>query len=245
MLEMLMDPGVWISFVSLAALEIVLGIDNIVFIAIMTGRLPVSQRDLAYRLGLGGALVTRLALLSTLWLILQLTHPLFTLMGHPVTGHALILIVGGLFLIGKSSHEIFEAVERHEHDEPGAPGGRSVPGLWSTVAQIAVIDIVFSLDSVITAVGIGKNLWVMAAAIVAAVLVMLLFASRIGGFVNRHPSMKVLALSFLLLIGLLLVAEGFGQHVDKAFVYVAMAFSVGVEMLNLRRRVKSGDLPHS
>lgn len=244
MIEALLDPATWISLVTLAALEIVLGIDNIVFIAIMTGRLPSSQRDLAYRLGLGGALITRLGLLSTLWLILQLTEPLFSIAGHPVTGHALILIVGGLFLIAKSSHEIFEAVERPEDHDEASPN-RPVAGLAWTVVQIAVIDIVFSLDSVITAVGIGQNLWVMGAAIVLAVIVMLLFASRIGAFVNRHPSMKVLALSFLLLIGVLLVAEGFGQHVDKAYVYVAMAFSVLVEMLNLRRRVKTGDTPHA
>lgn len=232
------DPQTWIALVTLASLEIVLGVDNIVFLAIMTGRLPREQRALGYRIGLGAALITRLLLLSTLNLIMKLSAPLFTMpgIGHDVTGRDLVLIVGGLFLMGKASHEVFESVEKHEDDDDDAPAERSAAGFWSTIAQIMVIDIVFSLDSVITAVGLGRELWVMSAAMVSAVLVMMFFAQAIGEFVNKHPSVKVLALSFLLLIGVLLVADGFGQHVEKGYVYFAMGFSFLVEMLNLRMR---------
>jgi predicted tellurium resistance membrane protein TerC len=228
------DPENWVALATLSALEIVLGVDNIVFIAIMTGRLPRDQRVLAYRLGLGAALISRLLLLSMISMIMRLNAVLFTLFSHGVTGRDLVLIVGGLFLLGKASHEIFESVEGQDEGERRAD--RPVAGLWTTVAQIMVIDIVFSVDSVITAVGLGQEMWVMTTAMVLAVLVMLIFARRIGEFVNRHPSVKILALSFLMLIGVLLVADGFGQHVDKGYVYFAMAFSFFVELLNLRMR---------
>lgn len=233
----LQNPETWASLVTLALLEIVLGVDNIVFLAIMTGRLPRETRQLAYRVGLAAALSTRLLLLSTLNLIMHLEHPLFTMpvIGHPVTGRDLVLIVGGLFLMGKATQEVFQSVEgEDEHDE--SKPNRPVAGFWWTILQIMIIDIVFSLDSVITAVGLGRELWVMATAMIIAVGVMLFFAQKIGDFVNDHPSVKVLALSFLLLIGTLLVADGFGQHVDKAYVYFAMGFSFLVEMLNLRMR---------
>ncbi len=232
----------WVTLVTLATLEIVLGVDNIVFLAIMTGRLPREQRALAYRVGLAGALGTRLLLLSTLNLLMQLEHPLFTVpvILHAVTGRDLVLIVGGLFLIGKSSHEVFESVENPDDEDEVGEDGEKVEkvhaGFWWTILQIMVIDIVFSLDSVITAVGLGKQLWIMAAAMICAVVVMMFFAQRIGEFVNQHPSVKVLALSFLMLIGVLLVADGFGQHVEKGYVYFAMGFSFLVEMFNLRGR---------
>ncbi len=231
------DPQTWIALATLTTLEIVLGVDNIVFLAIMTGRLPRDQRLLAYRVGLAGALLTRLGLLSTLSFIMRLEHPLFTLLDHGVTGRDLVLIVGGLFLLGKASHEIFESVEGPDEGERQAD--RPVTSFGWTIAQIMVIDVVFSLDSVITAVGIGREMWIMATAMIISVIVMLVFAHRIGEFVNRHPSVKVLALSFLMLIGVLLTAEGFGQHIEKGYVYFAMAFSFGVEMLNLRMRKKA------
>jgi predicted tellurium resistance membrane protein TerC len=236
----------WATLVTLATLEIVLGVDNIVFLAIMTGRLPRETRALAYRVGLAGALGTRLLLLSTLNLLMKLEHPLFTMpiAQHAVTGRDLVLIIGGLFLIGKSSHEVFESVENADDDEEQVDeDGKKVEkvhaGFWWTIAQIMVIDIVFSLDSVITAVGLGKQLWIMSTAMIIAVIVMMFFAQSIGEFVNKHPSVKVLALSFLLLIGVLLVADGLGQHVEKGYVYFAMGFSFLVEMLNLRGRKKT------
>lgn len=237
------SPETWVTLVTLATLEIVLGVDNIVFLAIMTGRLPREQRALAYRVGLAGALGTRLLLLSTLNLLMGLEHPLFNMpvINHGVTGRDLVLIIGGLFLIGKSSHEVFESVENpdgdeDEVDEDGQKVEKVHAGFWWTILQIMVIDIVFSLDSVITAVGLGKQLWIMATAMICAVVVMMFFAQRIGEFVNHHPSVKVLALSFLMLIGVLLVADGFGQHVEKGYVYFAMGFSFLVEMFNLRGR---------
>lgn len=237
MIESFADPQVWIALVTLSVLEIVLGVDNIVFLAIMTGRLPREQRLSAYRIGLAGALLTRLGLLSTLSFIMKLEHGLFTAFGHDVTGRDLVLLLGGLFLMGKASHEIFESVEGHDEGERRAD--RPGASFWPTIVQIMLIDIVFSLDSVITAVGIGRELWVMATAMILAVGVMLIFAHRIGDFVNKHPSVKVLALSFLLLIGVLLTAEGFGQHIEKGYVYFAMAFSFFVELLNLRMRKKT------
>jgi predicted tellurium resistance membrane protein TerC len=238
-LAQLLDPEVFISLLALAALEIVLGIDNIVFIAIMVQRVPEAARKLAYRVGLGGALITRLLLLFTLSWILGLTKPLFTVLDRAVSGRDLILVLGGGFLIYKSSTEIFHKVElkEDEHDV-----SRKQSTLRSVVLQIMVIDIVFSLDSVITAVGIAKHVWVMAVAMVLAVLVMMVFAQSVGDFVTKHPSMQVLALSFLLLIGVLLVAEGFGQHVSKGYVYFAMAFSLLVELVNMRRRTKAQKL---
>jgi predicted tellurium resistance membrane protein TerC len=230
--ESLSNPDTWVALLSLTALEIVLGIDNIVFIAILAARLPVAKQGLAYRLGLGAALVSRLALLSAINWVMSLTVALFHLGAHPVSGRDIILAAGGLFLIGKSTHEIYDKVEGRE----GELHARKVASLAGTVAQIMALDIIFSLDSVITAVGMAEHFWVMATAMVIAVVIMLFFAQSIGDFVNRHPSMKVLALSFLLLIGVLLTAEGLGQHVDKGYIYFAMGFALVVELLNMRFR---------
>lgn len=240
-MELLSDPNIWIAFFMLAALEIVLGIDNIIFISILVGRLPPDQRDLARRLGLGFAMVSRIALLFSLAWVMTLTAPLVTVFMQEISGRDLILLGGGLFLLWKASHEIFLEVEVHETKEEGAgveavKAGASV--FWGTIVQIGVVDIVFSLDSVITAVGMVDNLSVMVAAVVAAVGVMLFAAKPIGDFVDRHPSIKVLALAFLTMVGTLLVAEAFDVHVPKAYVYVAMAFSLGVEALNIRARTK-------
>jgi predicted tellurium resistance membrane protein TerC len=242
-MELLTNPEAWIALATLTALEIVLGIDNIVFIAILTDRLPPERRAIAYRLGLGGAMVTRIALLCTISWVMGLTADLFSVLGNEISGRDLILLAGGVFLIGKSSHEIYEKVEHvDEADEAGRPkGGRA--GLLGVVAQIMVLDIVFSLDSVITAVGMVNQLPIMITAIVAAIVIMLVFAKKVGDFVNRNPSMKVLALSFLLLIGVLLTAEGFDQHIDKGYVYFAMGFALVVEMLNMRLRIKRARRP--
>jgi predicted tellurium resistance membrane protein TerC len=234
MLELLTDPQAWISFATLAAMEIVLGIDNIVFISILAGKLPRDQQPKARRLGLGVALGTRLLLLLAITWVMGLTRELFSVAGHGFSGRDLILLVGGLFLLAKATHEIHDKLEvKHEAELQGAKVAASF-GL--VIAQIALLDIVFSLDSVITAVGMARHLAVMVAAMVAAVGVMLAFAGSIGDFVERHPTMKMLALSFLILIGVMLVAESFGRHIEKGYVYFAMAFSVGVEMLNMRLR---------
>jgi predicted tellurium resistance membrane protein TerC len=233
MLESLASPDTLVALLTLTALEIILGIDNIVFIAILSNRLPKAQQGLSYRLGLGAALLTRLGLLGTINWVMGLTAPLFTVMSRSISGRDLILLGGGLFLIGKATHEIYDKVEGDEAD--GAPE-RKAAGLVSTVAQIMVLDIVFSLDSVITAVGMASQFWIMATAMITAVVIMLFFAQRIGNFVNAHPSMKVLALSFLLLIGVLLTAEGLGQHIDKGYIYFAMGFSLAVELVNMRVR---------
>ena len=242
MLELLTQPDVWIALLTLTLLEIVLGIDNIVFIAILTARLPEHQQPRAYRLGLMGALVTRLALLLTINWVMGLNQPLFTLAGYTFSGRELILLGGGLFLIGKSAHEIYEKVEKQ--DEEMVEGWSS--SLTGVVAQIMVLDVVFSLDSVITAVGMAEHIEVMMAAVIIAIMVMLVFAKPIGDFVNRYPSMKILALSFLLLIGVLLTAEGLGQHIDKGYIYFAMSFALLVELLNIRFHKKqppgSGDI---
>lgn len=235
LLTLLSNPESWIALAALAGLEIVLGIDNIVFIAILTAKLPEHQQPLAYRLGLIGAMVTRVALLLAISWIMGLTAPLFSLLGHEVSGRDLILIFGGLFLIGKSTHEIYEKVEAvEEHGDAKALGGMGM-----VVLQITIMDIIFSLDSVITAVGMVKEVEIMIIAIVIAIGVMLVFAKRIGDFVNRHASLKVLALSFLLLIGVLLTAEGLGQHVNKGYIYFAMGFALLVELLNMRLRKKA------
>lgn len=234
MLELLTNPDVWVALLTLTALEIVLGIDNIVFIAILASRLPVEQQALAYRLGLMGAMVTRIALLLTINWVMHLTDPLFEVMGHRLSGRDLILLGGGLFLIAKSAQEIYEKVEgEHEGDIKGWFSG--LPGI---VGQIMLLDIIFSLDSVITAVGMADHIEVMVTAIVIAIGVMLLFARQIGDFINKYPSMKILALSFLLLIGVLLTAEGLGQHINKGYIYFAMAFALLVELLNIRFRTK-------
>lgn len=232
---MVFNAETLVSLAALAGLEIVLGIDNIVFIAIMVERLPAASRSVAYRLGLGAALVSRLALLFTLSWMMRLTQPLFHAIGRPISGRDLILIFGGMFLVFKSSREVFEKVE-HSAEEQRDAHGKGSAGMLGTVLQIMLIDIVFSLDSVITAVGMANQLWVMSTAMVLAVLVMMLFASPVGEFVNKNPSMQILALSFLMLIGVLLVAEGFGQHVSKGYVYFAMGFSLMVELAQLRRR---------
>ncbi len=240
-MELLTDPNIWISFFMLAALEIVLGIDNIIFISILVGRLPAEQRDIARRLGLGFAMVSRIALLFSLAWVMTLTSPLFSLFGQEISGRDLILLFGGLFLLYKASHEIFMEVEAHPTKEVTAGVAAVKTGgsqFWGTIVQIGVVDIVFSLDSVITAVGMVDNIGVMVAAVIASVAVMMFAAKPIGEFVDRHPSIKVLALAFLTMVGTLLIAEAFDVHVPKAYVYTAMLFSLGVEALNIRARSK-------
>lgn len=230
-------PGaIALSLATLAAMEIVLGVDNIVFISILVGKLPPEQQGKARNLGIGLALILRLGLLFAISWVMGLTKVLFTLpfIDHGVSGRDLILLGGGFFLIGKATHEIYEKLEVSHHEQ--AAGGKGQFGM--VLAQILLLDIVFSLDSVITAVGMAKQIWVMVVAMVSAVGVMLIFAKSIGDFVERHPSVKILALSFLLLIGVMLVAEGLGQHVSKGYIYVAMGFSLLVEMLNMRFRKK-------
>jgi predicted tellurium resistance membrane protein TerC len=235
MLELLTSAETWISLATLAAMEIVLGIDNIVFLSILAGRLPREQQPAARRLGLVFALATRLLLLFAITWVMRLTKELFTLLGHGWSGRDLILLVGGLFLIAKATMEIHDKLEVKHGPELDRALGRPA-SFWFVIAQIGVLDIVFSLDSVITAVGMARHLAVMVAAMVIAVGVMLVFAGAIGDFVERHPTMKMLALSFLLLIGVMLVAESYGKHVEKGYIYFAMAFSFGVELLNLRVR---------
>lgn len=230
------DLEVLASLPALVGLEIILGIDNIVFIAIMVEALPREQRRVAYRLGLAAALMTRLALLFTLSWMMRLTTPVVTVLDHAVSGRDLILLAGGVFLVFKSSKEMFDKVERTEEREGRRRRARA--GLAVTVVQIMVLDIVFSLDSVITALGIARVLWAMATAMVVAVMVMMLFARAVGEFVTKNPSMQVLALAFLMLVGVLLVAEAFGQKVSKATIYFAMGFALLVELMQLRRRKK-------
>lgn len=240
-MELLFDPNIWIAFFMLAALEIVLGIDNIIFISILVGRLPPEQRDLARRLGLGFAMVSRIALLFSLAWVMTLTNPFFSVAGQEISGRDLILLGGGLFLLYKASHEIFLEVEAHQPKEVSAGATNVKTGaalFWGTIAQIGIVDIVFSLDSVITAVGMVDKIGVMVAAVVASVGVMLFAAKPIGEFVDKHPSIKVLALAFLTMVGTLLIAEAFDVHVPKAYVYVAMLFSLSVEALNIRARSK-------
>jgi predicted tellurium resistance membrane protein TerC len=231
-MEWIANPQVWIAFLTLAALEIVLGIDNIVFISILVGKLPAHQQARAYRIGLGLAMIMRILLLLSLSWIMGLTEPLFTvpLLGRAVTGRDLVLVVGGLFLVAKSTHEIHDKLEGHE----GGQSARVAASYAAVLAQIMALDIVFSLDSVITAVGMVRQVGIMIAAVVAAVVVMMLFAQSIGDFVSRHPTIKMLALAFLLAIGVMLIADGFGHHVPKGYLYFAMAFSLFVEMLNLK-----------
>ena len=231
-MEWLADPQVWIALATLTALEIVLGVDNIIFISILVGRLPEHQRNRARVIGLGLAMGTRILLLLSLAWIMTLTEPWFSVLGKGISGRDIILIGGGLFLLWKSVHEIHNSLE-------GAMDGQGTvvqATFGAVLVQIAIIDIVFSLDSVITAVGMVDQVQVMVAAIVIAVLVMMFAAKPIGDFVDRHPTIKMLALSFLIMVGMALVAEGFDFHVPKGYIYFAMAFSVGVEMLNLRLR---------
>jgi predicted tellurium resistance membrane protein TerC len=235
MLELVTQPETWISLATLAAMEIVLGIDNIVFLTILAGRLPAAEQPRARRLGLAFALLTRLGLLFAITWVMGLTRELFAVFGHGFSGRDLILLGGGLFLIGKATFEIHDKLEVR-HAEAHAPAAVGQGAFWSVIAQIAVLDLVFSLDSVITAVGMARHLAVMVAAMIIAVGVMLAFAGAIGDFVERHPTMKMLALSFLILIGVMLTAESFGRHVEKGYIYFAMAFSFGVELLNLKLR---------
>ena len=231
-MELLADPQAWIAFLTLTSLELVLGIDNIIFISILAGKLGPADQPKAFRFGLMGAFVTRLGLLFSIAWIVRLTAPLFEVFGHAFSGRDIILLVGGLFLIGKATHEIHSKLEGG-HDEDAA---RAAGSLRATIIQIMLIDIVFSLDSVITAVGMVDNVWIMVAANVVALGIMLVSATSIGGFVDRHPTVKILALSFLVVIGVTLVAESFGEHISKGYIYFAMAFSVAVEMLNMRLR---------
>ncbi|MCB1864260.1 MAG: TerC family protein [Chromatiales bacterium] len=232
MFDWVLMPEAWAAFATLVALEIVLGIDNIIFISILVGRLPPARRDSARRLGLTLAMATRLALLFSLVWVMGLIEPLFSAFGHAISGRDLILIGGGLFLIAKSTHEIHASFEvEPQADAPGAQAA-----YLSVVVQIAVLDIVFSLDSVITAVGLVEQTSIMVLAIVASVAVMLVAAKPIGAFVDANPTIKMLALAFLILIGMTLIAEGFEVHVPKGYIYFAMAFSVAVELLNMRLR---------
>jgi len=234
MIEWLSDPNAWLGLLTLTALEIVLGIDNIIFISILSSKLRPEEQPRARKLGLMGAFVSRVLLLLSIAWVVKLTTPLFHIFSVPISGRSLILIVGGLFLIAKATYEIPGKLEGEDHEG----GAKALPSLAAVVAQIMVIDIVFSLDSVITAVGMVDQVSIMIAANVFALLIMLAAAGTISGFVERHPTIKMLALSFLLLIGTNLVGEGFGLHIPKGYTYFAMGFSVMVEMLNLRLRKK-------
>jgi predicted tellurium resistance membrane protein TerC len=231
-MDWMFDPQAWIAFATLLALEIVLGIDNVVFISILAGKLPASQQAKARYVGLGLAMVTRIILLFSISWVIGLTAPLFTVFQQEISGRDIILLVGGLFLIAKSTHEIHE---RLEGEEKHASASAAV-SFSSVIIQILLLDIVFSLDSVITAVGMVNDISIMISAVVIAVLFMMAFAGPIGRFVERHPTVKMLALSFLLLIGMTLIAEGFDQHLPKGYIYSAMAFSVFVEILNLNSK---------
>ena len=238
MFDWIADPNAWVALATLTALEIVLGVDNIIFISILVGRLPPDKRDLARRLGLSLAMGSRILLLLSLAWIMRLTEPLFSVFGHGVSGRDIILIGGGLFLLWKSVHEIHASLEG---DNELAAGGSAAAvaarvSFSGVLVQIAVIDIVFSLDSVITAVGLADDVMVMVIAIVAAVAVMMFAAKPIGDFVDAHPTIKILALAFLVLVGVTLIGEGFGTHLPKGYIYFAMAFSFGVEMINIRMR---------
>ena len=231
-MDLLLNPEIWVAFLTLLALEIVLGIDNIVFISILVDKLPEERQALARRLGLGLALVMRIVLLLSLSWVIGLTAPLFTVLGQEISGRDVILVLGGLFLLGKATYEIHENLEGEE----GHSSARVKATFASVLVQIIVIDMVFSLDSVITAVGMVDQVSVMIAAVTVAILVMLFSAEAVAGIVTRHPTLKMLALSFLLLIGLALLLEGFDQHVPKGYIYFAMGFSVLVELLNIRVR---------
>ena len=235
-MDWMTEPQAWISLLTLTGLEIVLGIDNIIFISILAGKLPPDQQDKARKVGLSLALVTRLLLLVSIAWMAKLTAPLFTVIGHGVSGRDLILIIGGVFLLVKSTMEIHEKLEGEDgHSKPV----KAVAKFSRVIVQILLLDVVFSLDSVITAIGMAQHLIIMMLAVVIAMGVMLWSAGSISDFVNRHPTLKILALSFLLLIGVTLIAEGTGLHIPKGYIYFAMAFSFGVEMLNLRLRKRA------
>jgi predicted tellurium resistance membrane protein TerC len=240
MLELLTDPQAWIAFATLTALELVLGIDNVIFISILVDKLPKHQRELARRIGLFMAMFMRIGLLLVLAWIVGLVAPLFTVLGQAISGRDLILILGGLFLIWKSTGEIHQSLEGEEGETSSAVKATFA----AVILQIMVVDLVFSLDSIITAVGMVDNIAVMIAAVIVSVALMMLFAGAIGRFVSDHPTIKMLALSFLVVVGVVLIAEGFDHHVPKGYVYFAMAFSVAVEMLNIRMRKRSAKPTH-
>ncbi len=235
-MDWLADPNIWIAFATLTVLELVLGIDNIIFISILAGRLPPEQQAKARFIGLSLALVMRVILLFSLTWVMGLTAPLFSVFGHAFSGRDLILLFGGLFLIFKSTHEIHGSLEGHEAET----GEKKIYASFAGVLiQITLLDMVFSLDSVITAIGMVDNIWIMIAAVVVSIIGMMIFAGSIGAFVQRHPTVKMLALAFLLLIGFTLVVEGMEMHIPKGYIYFAMAFSIFVEMLNIRLRKKA------
>jgi predicted tellurium resistance membrane protein TerC len=235
MLDLLVDPHAWIAFFTLTGLELVLGIDNVIFISILVDKLPLEQRGYARRIGLFLAAFMRIGFLLVLSWIAGLSDPLVSLLGHTVSGRDLILMVGGLFLLWKSTKEVHQLLEGEEGEASNAVR----PALGAIILQIILIDVVFSLDSIITAIGMVEHIAVMIAAVIASVGLMTLFAAAIGRFVSAHPTVKMLALSFLFVIGVVLIAEGFHHHVPKGYIYFAMAFSVGVEMLNLRMRKRA------
>jgi predicted tellurium resistance membrane protein TerC len=236
MTEILLQPEAWLAFLTLTLLELVLGIDNVIFISILVDKLPLAQRDLARRIGLFLAMFMRIGLLFLLSFIIGLTAPWFTVFGQEISGRDLILISGGLFLLWKSTLEVHQLLEGAEGHASGAVGAT----FGAVIFQIILIDMVFSLDSIITAVGIVDEIAIMIAAVITSVALMMLFAGHIGRFVSAHPTIKMLALSFLFVIGTVLVADGLGHHVPKGYIYFAMAFSVVVEMLNIRLRVQQG-----
>jgi predicted tellurium resistance membrane protein TerC len=234
-MEWITDPQLWVALLTLTALEVVLGIDNVIFISILAGKLPSNQQPRARTIGLGLAMLTRIGLLLSITWIMRLTEPLFAVFGNEISGRDIILIAGGLFLLAKSTHEIHQKLEGEE----GGNAVRAKASFNGVIIQIMLLDIVFSFDSVITAVGMTSQLGIMIAAVVVAVIFMMFFSGMVSNFVHRHPTVKMLALSFLLLIGVALIAEGFDQHISKGYIYFAMAFSVFVEMLNIRIRSKS------
>ncbi len=238
-MEWISDPSIWTALLTLTVLEIVLGVDNVVFISILSNKLPAEMRDRARYVGLGAAMFMRIALLFSIKWLIGLTDPWFEIANHEFSGRDLILLAGGLFLLYKATTELHEKLEGHEAQREAGKAA----SFASIIAQIMVLDIVFSLDSVITAVGMADDLPVMIAAVVIAVGVMLVAAKPLSDFVQEHPTVKVLALAFLMLIGMSLVAEGFHQHIPKGYIYAAMAFSVAVEMVNLRVRSRSDDHP--
>jgi len=234
MFELLVDPNAWLAFATLAALEIVLGIDNLIFISILAGKLPPHQQARARKVGIAAALVSRLALLFALTWIMKLTAPLFAVAGNEFSGKDLVLVFGGLFLIYKATKEIHDKLEGS--DELPAGAAAAATGFAAVILQIMVIDVVFSLDSIITAVGMVDELAIMVAAIITAVAFMFVFSGTVHGFVDRHPTIKMLALAFLLVIGVALIADGFDFHIPKGYIYSAMAFAIAVEILNIRLR---------
>ena len=235
MMDLLLDPNVWAAFLTLTALELVLGIDNVIFISILVDKLPIEKRELARRIGLFGAMFMRIGLLMILAWLVGLTEPIITILNQSLSGRDLVLLLGGLFLLWKSVGEIHETMEG-SHDSSGRPVAHK---FIVVIIQIMLIDIVFSLDSIITAIGMVEQISVMIAAVIASVGLMMLFAKAIGEFVSAHPTIKMLALAFLVVIGVVLIAESLGHHVPKGYIYSAMAFSLAVEMLNLRMRKRS------